>query len=71
MMFGKWVPGDDDTAVQVALPQTPECGGTNHLLPNERQRATFDVTKVTNFLDGDERQTARRRWIWSEGNVAI
>mmetsp|Transcript_24293 Transcript_24293/g.29642 ORF Transcript_24293/g.29642 Transcript_24293/m.29642 type:complete len:715 (-) Transcript_24293:258-2402(-) len=43
--------------------QSWEFGGTSHILPRERERATFDVKEMTHFLDGGEKETARRRWI--------
>lgn len=45
--------------------KTPSSGGTAHLLPAERARATFDVEKMTNALDGGPKRTARRRFIIS------
>jgi acyl-CoA oxidase len=41
---------------------TRDSGGTEHVLPQERAQATFDVEKVTNLLDGNEKATKRRRW---------
>ena len=48
-------------------------GGTSHILPAERERATFQVEAMTNILDGGADQTARRRWIMSshEGEVSV
>lgn len=40
-------------------------GGTADILPQERSRASFDVEKLINVLDGGEEKTARRRWILS------
>ena len=41
-------------------------GGTSGVLPAEEKRATFDVEKMTNFLDGGVEKTKRRRWIVSQ-----
>ena len=38
-------------------------GGTDHILPLERSRASFDVEKMTYILDGGEKETRQRRWI--------
>ena len=38
-------------------------GGTAHLLPAERARASFDTELLTNFIDGGVEATAKRRWI--------
>jgi len=40
-------------------------GGTADILPMERKKASFQVEKLTNFLDGGEEKTARRRFIIS------
>jgi len=40
-------------------------GGTAGILPTERKKATFVTEKLTNILDGDEKKTARRRFILS------
>lgn len=40
-------------------------GGTADVLPQERKKATFDVEKLTNLLDGGPEQTKRRRFILS------
>ena len=42
-------------------------GGTAHILPAERAKATFDVEKLTNWWDGGSSEdTSRRRWIQTE-----
>ncbi len=38
-------------------------GGTAHLLPRERQQATFDVKRMTEVLFGGPEAVARRRFI--------
>jgi acyl-CoA oxidase len=38
-------------------------GGTAGELPAERAKATFDVVKMTNWLDGGAERTEKRRWI--------
>jgi len=38
-------------------------GGTAHILPEERARASFPVEKMTNFIDGSAERTKKRRWI--------
>ncbi len=45
--------------------QSLNSGGTADILPNERKNATFDITKMTNVLDGGVKQTARRKFIYS------
>jgi flavocytochrome c len=45
--------------------QTRNSGGTAQELPRERAKSTFDVSKMTNFLDGGEEETKRRRFITS------
>jgi acyl-CoA oxidase len=42
-------------------------GGTADILPAERVKATFNVEKMTNVLDGGPEKTKRRRWIISPG----
>jgi len=41
-------------------------GGTASVLPAERARASFEVEKMTNFLDGGADRTKKRRWIISQ-----
>ena len=38
-------------------------GGTAAILPAERAKASFDVEKLTNFIDGSAERTKKRRWI--------
>lgn len=38
-------------------------GGTAGELPAERAQASFEVEKMTNFIDGGLKQTLQRRWI--------
>eukprot|EP00949_MAST-11_sp_MAST-11-sp1_P005083 g5083.t1 len=38
-------------------------GGTAHILPEERQRCTFDVEDMMHILDGTRKDTVKRRWI--------
>eukprot|EP01083_Nonionella_stella_P291375 991488_1 len=40
-------------------------GGTAPVLPAERKKATFDVKKLINILDGGEKKTKRRKFIES------
>mmetsp|Transcript_2951 Transcript_2951/g.3488 ORF Transcript_2951/g.3488 Transcript_2951/m.3488 type:complete len:727 (-) Transcript_2951:2991-5171(-) len=40
-----------------------DSGGTAGILPAERAKASFDVEKMTNFIDGGKKETFRRRWI--------
>jgi hypothetical protein len=40
-------------------------GGTKGILEKERKKSTFNVEKMTNFLDGGEDKTKRRRFILS------
>jgi hypothetical protein len=51
--------------LQPSETQSRTSGGTAHILPTERKRATFDVEKLTNVLDGGEEATKKRRWIMS------
>eukprot|EP01095_Lingulamoeba_sp_RSL-Kostka_P000386 TRINITY_DN10618_c0_g1_i1.p1 TRINITY_DN10618_c0_g1~~TRINITY_DN10618_c0_g1_i1.p1 ORF type:complete len:738 (+),score=241.42 TRINITY_DN10618_c0_g1_i1:40-2253(+) len=68
-LFGSYKSGDkiDNNVNRADESQT--CGGTAHILPNERKNQTFDTLKLTTFLDGDKKKTARRRWIWNEGQM--
>ena len=43
--------------------QTWDDGGTAHILPKERAKASFDVERLTHVLDGGEEFTEKRRWI--------
>ena len=50
-------------------------GGTAHILPAERARASFDHETLTTLLDGSRKATVKRRWIYgshdsTEGPVA-
>lgn len=45
--------------------QSAYSGGTADILPKERAKATFEVEKMTNILDGSTRATERRRFIIS------
>jgi len=47
--------------------QSWKSGGTAHMLPLERKRATFDVTKMTWLLDGGKERTRRRKFILAPG----
>eukprot|EP00298_Acanthocystis_sp_HF-20_P001728 c12163_g1_i1.p1 GENE.c12163_g1_i1~~c12163_g1_i1.p1 ORF type:complete len:696 (-),score=300.82 c12163_g1_i1:9-2096(-) len=47
------------------MAESETCGGTGNVLPEERKKATFDVEKLTNFLDGGKKNTIKRRWIIS------
>ena len=40
-------------------------GGTAHILPQERKKATFIVEKLTNIFDGGIEKTKKRRFILS------
>ena len=44
-------------------------GGTAGALPAERARASFDVEKMINILDGGEEETKKRRWIIGAGDI--
>lgn len=68
--FGTWVPGQE-THTDVAVEQQNwDVGGTAHLLPEERRKASFDVTKLTSFLDDDDSaKTKKRRWLWAAGDL--
>jgi len=45
--------------------QSRNSGGTAGILPAERKKATFDVERLINVLDGGAERTARRRFIIS------
>eukprot|EP01096_Ripella_sp_DP13-Kostka_P008124 TRINITY_DN301_c0_g2_i3.p1 TRINITY_DN301_c0_g2~~TRINITY_DN301_c0_g2_i3.p1 ORF type:complete len:1349 (-),score=671.96 TRINITY_DN301_c0_g2_i3:116-4162(-) len=45
--------------------ESPISGGTAHILPAERAKASFDIEKLTNVFDGGPEKTKRRRWICS------
>ncbi len=45
--------------------QSLKSGGTAHILPNERKKATFNVEELIHFLNGGEDQTKRRKFIES------
>uniref|UniRef100_A0A7S2RBW8 Acyl-coenzyme A oxidase n=1 Tax=Mucochytrium quahogii TaxID=96639 RepID=A0A7S2RBW8_9STRA len=48
--------------------ETDVTGGTAHILPRERAKASFDPLKLTLVLDGnDPKQTVHRRWLWAAG----
>lgn len=73
-ILGSWAPPAGMGAVEAATAkereeeaQSPTCGGTAHLLPRERARASFDTLALTYVLDGGPKATMRRRWLWSEG----
>ena len=38
-------------------------GGTAHILPKEREKASFDGKIMTNALDGGKKMTAKRKFI--------
>lgn len=40
-------------------------GGTSWILPAERKKATFNVDKMTNVIDGGEEKTKRRKFLLS------
>lgn len=44
-------------------PESLTCGGTAHILPEERKKATFSVELMTNAIDGSAEATKRRRFI--------
>jgi hypothetical protein len=67
-LFGTWPAPSDTSTGQGEEVQGPFCGGTANILPSERARATFDVTKLTHLLDGGEKNSAKKRWIWSIGD---
>lgn len=56
------------SAVEITTPSNTQSrlsGGTADILPAERARATFNVEKMTNLLDGGAKTTERRRFIIS------
>ena len=67
-LFGNWQPGDEenDSALLQPVAQTWDVGGTSHILPRERARASFNTLDLTHVIDGGDEKTKRRRWIWSE-----
>jgi hypothetical protein len=40
-------------------------GGTSHILPIERAKASFDVKTMTHALDGGKKMTAKRKFIYT------
>ena len=62
-LFGTWAAGEEERGEEER--QSPDCGGTAHILPMERKKATFDVGQLTTFIDGGEEWTAKKRWVWS------
>lgn len=53
----------DTENVKVSKVSNWNSGGTNEILQEERKNCSFDIEKMTNFLDGGKKQTIRRRWI--------
>ena len=53
------------------MEQSYTSGGTAHILPAERAKASFDVEKLTNVLDGGQEFTAKRRWIQRAHDEAL
>jgi acyl-CoA oxidase len=76
-VFGSWTPpatllGDDNSNNKVIPkpePPSPTCGGTGHLLPMERQKASFDPFQLTLAMDGSPKQVMHRRWLWAAGEA--
>ena len=52
-----------DTDVEHGPVETWNSGGTAGILDQERAKASFIVEKLTNYIDGGEKNTARRRFI--------
>lgn len=48
--------------------ESASSGGTAHVLPAERSRASFKTADMTHRLDGGEAKTRRRRWIVSQSH---
>jgi len=46
-------------------------GGTAHVLPAERLKASFNVERLVNFLDGGKAFTTKRRWIQDAHDEAL
>ena len=42
---------------------------TEHLLPLERRKASFDVLALTHVIDGGPDATKHRRWLWSAASM--
>eukprot|EP01114_Cavostelium_apophysatum_P005803 TRINITY_DN1697_c0_g1_i1.p1 TRINITY_DN1697_c0_g1~~TRINITY_DN1697_c0_g1_i1.p1 ORF type:complete len:698 (+),score=185.82 TRINITY_DN1697_c0_g1_i1:104-2197(+) len=51
--------------MQGSVVQSKTSGGTAGILPAERSKASFDVEKMTNVIDGGVDKTKRRRFILS------
>ena len=45
--------------------QSPTCGGTSHVLPYERTKASFSIQGLIDFLNGGPEMTKRRKFIGS------
>lgn len=56
------------TVMTPSTVESPTSGGTAGVLPAERAKASFDIVKLTNLLDGGPEATKRRRWILSAAN---
>mmetsp|Transcript_9065 Transcript_9065/g.12148 ORF Transcript_9065/g.12148 Transcript_9065/m.12148 type:complete len:713 (+) Transcript_9065:72-2210(+) len=65
-LFGTWQGGDKEEGKKEE--EGPLCGGTAHILPAERDRATFEILDLTHYLDGGEKWTAKKRWVWAVGD---
>ena len=53
------------------MEQTWDNGGTSHVLPEERKRATFSVAKMMGILDGGKKATFQRQWIQGAHDDAL
>lgn len=54
--------------LQPAVPgkgESRNSGGTSHILPAERKKATFDIKQLVDLVDGGKANTKRRRFIMS------
>ena len=56
-MFGTFFPGSSPPS------------SINNILTKERNQCSFNSSILTNYLDGSEEQTKRRRWIWKQGEI--
>lgn len=60
-------PPKDMSKLEGSDRQSWNSGGTAHILPAERQKATFEIKKLTNMLFGGEENVRRRRFILAPG----
>lgn len=66
-LYGSFFPSTAAWApAEAPAPRAPswDCGGTAHLLPEERRRASFSVKDMTLAIDGGQKATAHKWFLW-------